>query len=138
VNRKYCHYFNNGKRCPFAEIGCKFNHELSNECSHGKDCGFSLCQYRHKAQTTKGEEQTNTIDNKIVTVTENDEKSKNEMEQLDEISADENFTPTFISTSTPKKRKFQCEGCSKKSQCENCYLDDYVDNYMTQNNLTDK
>ena len=48
-----------------------------------KECGFSLCLYRHKSQTTKGEEQTNTIDNEIVTVTENAEKSKNEMEHLE-------------------------------------------------------
>ena len=46
---------------------------------------------------------------------------------LDEISADENITPTFIYTSTPKKRKFQCGGCIKQSQSENCYLDDYAD-----------
>jgi hypothetical protein len=42
VNRKYCRYFNNGKRCPFAEIGCKFKHEISNEFFHGKFACF-LC-----------------------------------------------------------------------------------------------
>ena len=100
---------------------------------------FSLCQYRHKTQANTGEEQKDTIDNKIVTEKENVEKSKGEMEHLDEISAEDLLTHTFnfIYTSTPKKRKLSnCEGCSKQSQCEDCYLDDYVDNYMTKSNLT--
>ena len=29
---KHCHYFNNGKTCPFKEVGCKFKHTNSIEC----------------------------------------------------------------------------------------------------------
>ena len=129
MSRKYCHYFNNDKRCPFSEIGCKFKHEISHECFHGKECAFSLCQYRHKSLISKAEELANTMDNEIVTVIENAEKSKNVMEHLDEISAEENFKPTFVYTSTPKKRKIECGGCSNQSQCEDC---------LTKNKLMDK
>ena len=83
VNRKCCHYYNNGKKCPFAEIGCKFKHEISYECFHGKGCGFSLCQYRHKTQANTGEEQKDTIDNKIGTEKENAEKSKGEIKHVE-------------------------------------------------------
>ena len=27
--KKFCHYFNNAKICPYEEVGCKFNHEDS-------------------------------------------------------------------------------------------------------------
>ena len=30
---RYCHYYNNGKTCPFEEIGCKFRHEHSPACT---------------------------------------------------------------------------------------------------------
>ena len=29
LNVKFCHYFNNGKDCPYEEIGCMFKHEPS-------------------------------------------------------------------------------------------------------------
>ena len=45
--RKFCHYFNNDKSCPFVSIGCKFKHENSGKCTFGKDCKNLLCQYNH-------------------------------------------------------------------------------------------
>ena len=47
-----CHYFNSDKKCPFAEIGCKFVHEYSAKCKFGSKCNFDRCQFRH----TKTEE----------------------------------------------------------------------------------
>ena len=47
VNRKFYHYFNNGKLCPFDESGCKFKHEDSEICIYGQDCTNLLCQYQH-------------------------------------------------------------------------------------------
>ena len=43
----YCHYFNNGKVCPFEEYGCKFKHEESSNCFSGNTCKRKLCQYKH-------------------------------------------------------------------------------------------
>ena len=28
-NRKFCHYFNNNKLCPYDSLGCMFRHETS-------------------------------------------------------------------------------------------------------------
>ena len=46
-NTRNCHYFNNGKKCPFLAIGCKFNHQVSEECTYKKNCTMTLCQFRH-------------------------------------------------------------------------------------------
>ena len=51
--------------------------------------------------------------------------------EVEEISVEEKSTHTFLYTCTPKKRKLQCEGCNKESQC-----DDYVENYLTKKKLT--
>ena len=79
------------------------------------------------------------IANELVTEKGNVENSKGEMEHLDVISAEDNLTHTFtfIYTSTPKKRKLSnCKGCSEQSQREDCYLDAWVENYVTKNKLT--
>ena len=41
---KYCHYFNNGKECPYEEIGCQFLHLESSKC-HFLICSNDLCQF---------------------------------------------------------------------------------------------
>ena len=44
---KMCHYFNNGKACPYEIVGCMFTHEKSLPCKFGERCKFDLCQFRH-------------------------------------------------------------------------------------------
>ena len=46
---KYCHYYNNGKACPYEEIGCKFLHMESQMCPF-KPCKNSMCQFKHEIQ----------------------------------------------------------------------------------------
>ena len=43
---KHCHYFNNGKPCPFFSIGCMFLHEKSGKCKFPV-CKNSMCQFEH-------------------------------------------------------------------------------------------
>ena len=31
-NTKFCHYFNNFKKCPYKKLGCKFRHAESPQC----------------------------------------------------------------------------------------------------------
>ena len=35
---KKCHYFNNGKICPYENIGCMFEHSSSELCKYGIQC----------------------------------------------------------------------------------------------------
>ena len=50
---KFCHYFNNGKKCPYYELGCQFKHEDSEKCKFDKRCHFKLCQFKHTASSEK-------------------------------------------------------------------------------------
>ena len=47
IKVRTCHFYNNGKICPFAMIGCKFSHKEANMCSRSKSCSKTMCQYRH-------------------------------------------------------------------------------------------
>ena len=44
---KKCHYFNNGKPCPYEMIGCMFEHSNSVPCKYGRECNKKLCSYQH-------------------------------------------------------------------------------------------
>ena len=48
--KRRCHFFNNGKTCPFFEKGCKFLHELAEECFFGNTCKLDKCQFRHSSR----------------------------------------------------------------------------------------
>ena len=53
---KKCHYFNNGKICPFEDIGCMFAHELSETCKYDIICSNQLCSYQHTKHQKKNQE----------------------------------------------------------------------------------
>ena len=52
---KFCHYFNNGKPCPYEDIGCMYKHALPGKCKSSV-CENYLCQFEH-------EDAIDTIDN---------------------------------------------------------------------------
>ena len=89
-----------------------------------------MCQYSH---TQKKE-----VENKLDSIVQTRESFIDKAE-VDETTVDEMLThigqKTFIYTSTPKKRKLQCKGCSIESLCDDC-LDDYVENNINKNKLT--
>ena len=43
-NLKFCHYFNNNKRCPYSDIGCMFKHGSSPNCNCRDKCSKNLCE----------------------------------------------------------------------------------------------
>ena len=43
VKRRRCHYYNNGKDCPFDKLGCKFDHAFSKNCREGLSCEARMC-----------------------------------------------------------------------------------------------
>ena len=47
-NRKFCHYYNNFKKCPYKELGCMLKHAKSEECKYQDKCKKKLCQFRHQ------------------------------------------------------------------------------------------
>ena len=55
-NRRKCHYFNNGKNCPFEEIGCMFAHEASKICMFDEICCKKICSYKHTSSQNQKQE----------------------------------------------------------------------------------
>ena len=45
---KYCHYYNNGKVCPFQKLGCRFKHEESQCRRYIDKCKKPLCGFKHE------------------------------------------------------------------------------------------
>ena len=46
MERDSATFFNNGKVCPFVDIGCKFQHQVSTLCKFQR-CKNNVCQYGH-------------------------------------------------------------------------------------------
>ena len=88
---QYCHYFNNGKMCPFDELGCKYLHALAKTCKLGQNCNKRLCPNRHVE-----DEVDITSDNSIINDNEN-------------CSQNSGHDSSSFVTSTPQKKSFQCE-----------------------------
>ena len=45
--QRTCHYYNNGKICPFEKVGCMFSHEEARKCLNFNGCSRTMCQFRH-------------------------------------------------------------------------------------------
>ena len=104
---KHCHYFNNCEKCPFDEYGCKFLHSVSEKCIYNLRCERKLCPYRHF-------EEENDIEN----IKSIDDIGESGCEYEDTANEEKkSFT-----TSTPRKRKFECNDCINISQCVDCYV----------------
>jgi hypothetical protein len=110
--RRFCHYFNNNKTCPYEEIGCKFRHEISENCYFGKSCKNYLCQFKHESVQE-------VLDNSHLIEGIGDKGDKTE-EVLDK-SEKHLHTSSFL-TSTPKKTINQCEECMDTSECTECIV----------------
>ena len=44
----YCHYYNNGKNCPYDQE-CGFLHTVAVVCKYGDLCDRQMCMFRHSA-----------------------------------------------------------------------------------------
>ena len=42
-----CHFYNNNKKCPFIQHGCKFLHKEATQCKFAEKCERSMCQFKH-------------------------------------------------------------------------------------------
>ena len=102
--RKKCHYFNNGKNCPFDEIGCMFAHEASKMCMFDKSCSNKLCSYQHSTSSNKNLES---------------EKFKSKEDNENSYICEDLHS---FEASTPKK-SYECEDCENESEeCVECIV----------------
>ena len=125
--KKKCHYFNNRKTCPFDEIGCMFAHETSEMCRFDKICNNKLCPFQHtinKYEIQNNEEQNEVKTKEAENFNFSDNFNDHEMEMEMEMEQN-NFQ-----TSTPKKRKYECEDCANQSECVECIVKRYEGNMV--------
>ena len=94
LSLKYCHNFNNGKHCPYEEVGCTFKHEPSKKCWFQTHCSNKFCQFQHNREEITDEIPTSEMSESLSNVDEELECGKckfvaktetNLLEHLDNI-----------------------------------------------------
>ena len=133
---RHCHYFNNGKICPFEELGCKFLHVLSTKCKFDKLCHKTMCSYKHSEEGTTVTDHEHSDEKEVVEnsneselgnsdeltmVTSEEEISDIPIDIGDEVMDKTDEIPSFC-TSTPKDHSPRCEECLDRSQCADCIV----------------
>ena len=106
--RKFCHFYNNIKLCPYEEVGCKFKHSNAGQCSLGKTCSVYKCQFEHPLT-----EEANDII----------EVPRDEAFDADNTFNTDSSNPGLVSryaTSTPTKSCSICLRSSLDNQCNRC------------------
>ena len=64
-SKKFCHFYNNGKSCPYESIGCMFQHSKAGVCKKSI-CTQKLCQFEHKREAPKREEVIETVTEEVL------------------------------------------------------------------------
>ena len=132
LNIKNCHYFNNGKVCPFESIGCMFNHIRSDKCLFLQKCINKLCPFRHPIED---ESSINFGDNS----TEQDKSAHRNVhsDQEEHLANNDNVNLTHddeenltcnidnvdYSESEAEEEDLECELCGKVSDNFDAYID---------------
>ena len=91
-NRKFCHFFNNGKYCTYEENGCKFIHEISRKCQ------IYRCQFNHDLEEENNREQATAVNFENLelpgkhaeeeTVEIDDNKNKDTLDKVNKLEKD--------------------------------------------------
>ena len=61
ATKRFCHYYNNSKPCPYEAIGCMFHHSKSGVCKQ-LICANILCQFEHPKLVIVEKEAENVIE----------------------------------------------------------------------------
>ena len=117
--RKKCHYFNNGKICPFDDIGCMFAHEQSELCKYDAACRNNLCSFQHTYHGKDNQMSKNLIDEDIMDELEAGLKEDENLAYKEYVMEME---PSRFKTSTPKKEENECDDCADGSECVDCIV----------------
>ena len=89
---KHCHYFNNGKTCPYEEIGCQFLHMKSKECRFD-NCRNKLCPFTHIDDISVPEDENEEENEEPLELSENQchicrKQFLSKNDQIDHVSID--------------------------------------------------
>ena len=119
LNLKFCHFYNNGKNCPYEDVGCKFKHKEAKSCRFDENCDKKLCQFKHSQNKQKLKENN---------LSKNNTERVDDLEKEDTIYEDDQLTvkekefELYVKTSF--RRVFDYVLQNKKHTP--CYFCDYV------------
>ena len=84
---KFCHYFNNDKSCPYANIGCMFLHKDAPYCRSKDKCSKKLCKFKHSNSVQKYQFSCE----KCEKVESSDKALKKHVNEVQDIEEDKEF-----------------------------------------------
>ena len=124
---KKCHYFNNGKQCPYESIGCMFEHEESVTCKYNTDCKHKLCQFKHDdCEVNKVNNENDNSPNREIIIANNLSLS------IDDNNTDSEMDDEEIEIEDEAIDLFCEQYCSKESYFH-IHCKDHVDEYYGLN-----
>ena len=112
VNIRFCHYYNNGKFCPYEPVGCMFQHAESKLCRYNEHCKNKLCQFRHNQNETTEEVENGAAENDI-------EQANVSVDDFEELYC-ESCGKFFVNKSELTKHQ---ESRVCRIECEPCGID---------------
>ena len=121
---KFCHYFNNGKMCPYDDLGCMFKHEDSDKCKYETYCNFNLCQYKHNENNIIIEEIDEKVESNDDVDSIVDSESESESDNDNDDALTDNDASDFEEVNDLEIEQSQyndCNGCSKILTTNNSY-----------------
>ena len=135
---RFCHYYNNDKVCPFAEIGCMFKHENAQPCKYQDNCFKKLCQFKHSQAV---EVETNSCGNcsYIGKSKENLETHISEFHTKEQSVEDDEYFELYVQHNFEEvherfisgKRQIQCYYCKYVSKCQSMFkIQEEVNNHL--------
>ena len=149
--KKHCIYFKHNVKCPFDDLGCKFLHvtsdiyrfenehsddEQKNETESDFDLDIegitNLSEKIHQTQEFDSDMKVNNTTSDISKIT----SETRSVVMSRSVKTEDSLETLKFCTSTPKKlghtkfyetkEKVKCENCTDQSQCDGCYVDEYI------------
>ena len=117
---KSCHYFNNGKNCPYENVGCMFLHKDSENCYFGVQCKNKLCQFKHP------EHKNNVAEDDYEVVLE---------DQFKKLTYEEQMETKDVFCDIYCNRGFDCHICSQDGYQEyiGCDMKNITEEFVDEN-----
>jgi hypothetical protein len=116
-----CRYYRNNLRCPFEELGCKFLHDSDIQENYTTS-DTSVITPGSRSTVMSGSEKSDNFDSfeNLAFCTSTPKKpgqTKN---------PGQTKKPGQTKSYESKRMKLQCENCTDQSQCDGCYVDEYI------------
>ena len=126
--RIFCSFFNNELECPHGEK-CVFLHEHSDKCKYGEACERNNCMYKHKKDTTMGDDdEKEEVEDNGENETDEEENENSEDESVNNDNDDE-CENTFYNPSQSEDEKSDAKSDieeiteSELVKCELCIFE---------------